>query len=242
MNCHAALPLACALLAGTAFAGPADEVATPAVTYGEREVDLKYGAAGKKAEPTGQAASLGIGYGVTDWWFAEFYIVGARDGSRSRYDAIEFENRFQLTETGKYPIDVGLLAEFEFPHDRSEGYELRFGPLFQTEFDRWQMNFNPLLTNISRSAYGNGTFFEYQWQVKYRWQQALEFGAQGFGDMGRWNHLATSNEQIHRLGPALFGKLKLGSGQAIAWNAGLLVGATQASPDWNFRMQAEYEF
>jgi hypothetical protein len=34
-----------------------------------------------------------------------------------------------------------------------------------------------LLTNISRAVEGNGRYFDYPGQVKYRWQQALEFGA-----------------------------------------------------------------
>jgi len=229
-------------LAGAALAGPADYVFLPAVEYGERELDFKYGAATKKNEPTAQAASLGFGYGLKEWWFTEFYVKGEREGAQSRFDAIEFENKFQLTETGKYPIDVGFIAEFELPHDRSEGNEFRFGPLFQTEFDRVQLNFNPLLTNITRAVEDNGTFFGYQWQVKYRWMPTFEFGAQGFGDMGRWNHLLPSNEQEHRLGPAIFGKYSLGGRQAIVWNAAVLFGVTQASPDTNFRLQVEYEF
>jgi hypothetical protein len=73
-----------------------------------------------------------------------------------------------------------------------------------------QLNFNPLLPNITRAVAENGTFFGYQWQVKYLWQQALEFGAQGFGEMGKWNHFAPTSEQSHRLGPAVFGKIGLG--------------------------------
>jgi hypothetical protein len=60
--------------------------------------------------------------------------------------------------------------------------------------------------------------------------------------MGRWNHVAPTDEQSHRLGPALFGKVSLGGRQAIVWNAALLFGVTKESPDCNFRMQAEYEF
>ena len=60
--------------------------------------------------------------------------------------------------------------------------------------------------------------------------------------MGRVDHLDPANQQIHRLGPAIFGKHNLGGGQAIVYNAALLFGATQASPDMNFRMQVEYEF
>ena len=234
--------VALALAAGSARADPNDYVFMPAVDYGERELDFKYGVAGKKDEPSAQAASFGFGYGLKEWWFTEFYVKGTREGSRSTFDAIEFENKFLLTETGKYPVDIGFIAEFELPHDRSEGNEFRFGPLFQTEYDRLQLNFNPLLTNITRAVEENGTFFGYQWQVKYRWQQALEFGAQGFGEMGKWNHFAPTSEQNHRLGPAVFGKIGLGGREAIVWNAGLLFGVTEASPDWNFRLQAEYEF
>ena len=237
------LPACVAVVAcSSAHAGPADYVFLPSVSYGEREIDFKYGAAGKENEPSQRAASLGLGYGATEWWFTDFYVKGEREGASNGFDAIEWENKFQLTETGKYPIDVGFIMEFELPHDRSEGNEFRFGPLFQTDFDLVQINFNPLLTNVSRSVDGNGTYFGYQWQVKYRWQQALEFGVQGFGDMGHVSHLASTSEQSHRMGPALFGKYNLGGRQAIVWNAALLFGVTAASPDVNFRMQAEFEF
>lgn len=233
---------ALALAAQHAGAGPADYVFTPTVTKGERELDFKYGAASKTGEPSLQAASLGLGYGATDWWFTEFYAIGEREGNASRFDAFEWENKFQLTETGKYPVDLGLIIEIERPRDHAEGYEWRYGPLLQAEADQMQFNLNPLLTSITRASEGNGTYFGYQWQVKYRWREALEFGAQGFGDLGRWNHFSPTSEQDHRLGPALFGKWRLGGAEAIVWNAALLFGATSGSPNRNFRLQVEYEF
>ena len=171
------LPLV--LAAGSAFADPDDYVSTLDMAYGEKEIDFKYGVATEKDEPTEQAASLGVGYGVTEWWFTEFYLKGMREGSRSAFDAFEWENKFLLTEIGKYPVDVGFLAEFELPHDRNEGNEFQFGPLFQAEFGRVQVNFNPLLANISRAVEENGTYLRYQWQVRYRWQDALDFGVAG---------------------------------------------------------------
>ena len=82
----------------------------------------------------------------------------------------------------------------------------------------------------------------YQWQIKYRWLQAFEFGAQGFGEMGRWDNWDQSALQNHRLGPAVFGKVGVGTGQAIRYNAAMLFGASDAAPDHTFRMQVEYEF
>jgi len=122
------LPACVAVVAcSSAHAGPADYVFLPSVSYGEREIDFKYGAAGKENEPSQRAASLGLGYGATEWWFTEFYVKGEREGASNGFDAIEWENKFQLTETGKYPIDVGFIMEFELPRDRSEGNEFPFG-------------------------------------------------------------------------------------------------------------------
>ena len=214
----------------------------PSVAYGEREIDFKYGVASNGDEPRLQAASLGFGYGATGWWFTEFYLKYEREGAHTRFDAFEWENKFQLTETGRYPVDVGFIAEFEVPRNRAEGYEFQFGPLFQTEFGRVQLNANLLLKNVVRADEENGTTMGYQWQAKYRWQQAFEFGAQGFGEMGRWNHWAPTAEQNHRLGPAVFGKFNLGGRQAILYNSALLFALTKAAPDRTFRLQVEYEF
>ena len=227
---------------GAALAGPADYVFVPAVAYAERELDFKYGAASMGGEPSLQAASLGFGYGATEYWFTEFYVKAEREGASSRFDAIEWENKFQLTETGKYPVDVGFITEFELPHDRTEGNEFRFGPLFQTDIARLQLNANLLFTNISRTTDANGTFIGYQWQVRYRSHPAFDVGLQGFGEMGKWNHWSPSDEQSHKLGPAAFGKFNLGGRQAIVYNAAFLFGVTSASPDRNFRLQVEYEF
>jgi hypothetical protein len=40
----------------------------------------------------------------------------------------------------------------------------------------------------------------------------------------------------------VFGKLPLGNGQAIRYNAALLFAAAKAAPDHTLRMQVEYEF
>jgi hypothetical protein len=229
-------------LSGAAAAGPADYVFLPAVEYSEREIDFKYGAAGKSGEPSEQAASLGLGYGATSWWFTEFYFKWEREGASSRFDAIEWENKFELTETGKYPVDVGFITEFELPKDRAEGNEFRFGPLFQSEVDRLQLNLNLLFTNISRTEDENGTTIGYQLQARYRGDAPIDVGLQGFGEMGKWNRWLPGDEQSHRLGPAVFGKWRLGGRQSIVYNAALLFGLTPDSPDVNFRMQVEYEF
>jgi hypothetical protein len=245
---HLALFLG-ALHSGTTLAGPSDYVYTPQVEHGEREVDLKFGSARDGSGDRQQAWSIGYGYGASERWFSEIYAkFQSASGEGNHLDAWEWENKFQLTDTGEYPIDIGFLTEIEKPHRKGEpSYEFKFGPLFQTEFGKLQLNANLLWERKFRGSdedpsVRHNTEFGYQWQVKYRWRQAFEFGLQGFGELGKWNDWDPRDQQNHRFGPAVFGKLALGNRQAVKYNAAWLVGVSQAAPDHTFRLQLEYEY
>ena len=237
------------LCSAAAFAGPADYVYTPNVEYGERELDFKFGSGKPPSGDRQQANSIGFGYGATEYWFTEVYLKYEREGNMGNHlDAVEFENKFQLTETGKYPVDVGFITEIEIPRQNGDSYEFRFGPLFQTEFRKLQLNGNLL---FERHYRGNANFDDgaphnmeigYQWQAKYRWLREFEYGLQGFGEMGKWNAWDARDLQNHRMGPAVFGKIGVGNHQSITYNAAWLIGASKAAPDNTFRMQVEYEF
>lgn len=235
--------IAAALCAQSARADPDDYVATPAVEYGEREIELRFGTASKSGDERLSAASLAFGYGVTPWWATEIYGKFNRAGGAStHFDAVEWENKFQLTEPGQYFVDLGLLVELEHPQDRAEGYELRLGPLLQKDFGRVQVNTNFLLERHYHASDPEVTELGYQWQVKYRWREDFEFGAQGFGDMGQWDHWDAAHDQKHTLGPAIFGRINLGGRQALRYDAAYLFKASSAAPDGTLRLQLEYEF
>lgn len=244
MKSYVSLVIAAALLSPLyAYSGPSDYVYTPTVEYGEKEIDFKAGTARKGDDPSASAASIGFGYGVKPWWFTEVYLKYKRENNGgTTYDANEWENKFQLTDTGKYPVDVGFLLEIERPRSHAEGWEVKWGPLFQTDFGKIQLNANPLFKRSYRVDGPSETLFLYQWQAKYRWLSQFEFGIQGFGEMGKWNNWATRDEQFHSAGPAVFGKLPLGGRHAIKYNAAWLFGTSKAAPDHAFRMQIEYEF
>jgi len=226
-----------------AHAGPADYIYTPTVEYGEKEIDFKAGTARKGSDPRESAASVGFGYGAKEWWFTEVYLKYKREnGGGTTPDAVEWENKFQLTETGAYPIDVGFLLEIERPRNHAEGWEVKWGPLFETDFGKLQLNANALFKRNYQPEGLSDTQFLYQWQAKYRWLQQFEFGLQGFGEMGKWNQWAAKDQRSHRIGPAVFGKLPLGGRQAIRYNAAWLLGASTAAADHTFRLQVEYEF
>ncbi len=234
------LALLISSLSNTALAGVADYVYVPAVEYGEKEIDFKTGTAKLQNGDRAQVSSIGFGYGVTEYWFSEVYFKHEREGSDT-LSIGELENKFQLTETGKYPVDLGLVIEIEAPLNKNTAYELKLAPLLQTEFGKTQLNGN-LTFERTFGPNQSPTQLGYQWQAKYRWKPAFEFGLQGFGDMGKWNDWDAADAQNHRLGPAVFGKVHLDVKQVIKYNAAILFGASEAAANHAFRMQVEYEF
>ena len=233
----------CLLNLHSAIAGPDDYIRLPTVEYGEREIDFKSGVQRNRDGSSESANSLGYGFTPTSYWFTEIYAKNARvPDAGMRFDAYEWENRFQLTQTGEYPVDVGFLLEIERPKDRAEGYELTYGPMFQSEWGKIQGNANFFIQKHVRVTEAFDTELHYQLQLKYRHSERLEWGVQAFGNVGQWNHWNQASAQEFKIGPALFGKIKLGGKQAIKWNAALLTGTTQATPTNTFRLQTEYEF
>ena len=240
----AALVLSCLSYAPLSLAGPASAVRTPIVEEGEREVEFKAGTARLRDGTRASEYSLGLGWGVNSFWFTELEGKWHKEpGERHGFDAWEWENRFQLTETGRYPVDVGFLLEIERPKDRSEGYEYKWGPLLQMDVGASvQANLNLLIEKHVRAVEGGKAELGYEWQVKYRYRPEFEFGAQGFGDVGPWDHWEPASQQPHSAGPALFGKFRVGTTQVIKYNAGVLFGLTHGAPRNTFRLQTEYEF
>jgi hypothetical protein len=246
MKISALFVLLAGLISAPAFAGTADYVYMPTVEQGEREIDFKYGTGTPPAGERQTVGSLGFGYGATEYWFTELYLKREMQGNSSDVTLAEWENKFQLLETGKYPVDMGLITEIEAPVSVSGPWEGKVGPLLQTEFGLLQLNANALFER-KFSSDGSGmqypTEFSYQWQIKYRMQTEFEFGAQGFGGLGEWDSwVGSKEEEGHSVGPAIFGKLPVGNRQAIKYNAAWLVGTGATTPEHTFRMQIEYEF
>ena len=85
------------------------------------------------------------------------------------------------------------------------------------------------------------TELAYQWQVRHRWQRWLHVGAQGFGEVGPWDHWLPQDQQSHRAGPALYGSLAIDPGK-LNWQAAYLLGKTGGRRGQMFTMRVKYDF
>ena len=234
------LLLSCLVPASTAaFAGAADAVYAPTVEQGETEFELRGGYRDFDNAPNEHAFVFDVGYGVTNRWRTEAVLEYAAEGGQpGKLEAMEWENVFVLTEPGKHWMDVGLLAEYE--HSFGSGPdELKFGPLFQKEFQSTIANLNFRFKREVGSGASSDTELDYRWQLRWRGHEALEWGVQGFGELGTLDHLGEGD--WHSAGPALFGAKRLAGRDKIRYNAAVLAGLSHDAPDAAVRFQVEYE-
>jgi len=100
-------------LLSVAHAGPNDAVNSPIVEEGEGEIGFQFGTSKARDGSRESALSVGLAYGLNAWWSIELTMAANRQTPEGwRFDAFEWENKFQLTETGKYPADVGGVLGF----------------------------------------------------------------------------------------------------------------------------------
>ncbi|WLI87468.1 hypothetical protein Q4S45_11990 [Massilia sp. R2A-15] len=231
-----------ALLMQQAAADTGYYLVTTYPNEGQRSVDFKYW----NAKPAGKAPrsspELGLAWNVTSRWYTELTAQWFQMSPGSNHlSAVEWQNDFMLTQ-GEYPVDLAFHTNIERDTDGSGEIGYEYGPVLQTEFGRTQLNLNVFLQRHCRTAQAEATTIAYQWQVKYRWIEKLQFGVQGFGEMGKWNDWLPREQQSHRAGPAVFGSWLLAGGHEWKYEAAYLIGKNSARNAKSVAMRIQYAF
>jgi len=219
----------CAIfMAGAAQAG-VDKVYDPYVYQGELEIEAR--GIHKFDDEDEHKVKLGVGYGVTSFWFIEGYAIFEQEsGESGDIEALELENKFQLTEQGQYWIDIGVLTELEKVVDE-DVWEFKAGPLFQKQIKDWVFTGNFLMEKkFGSDNTEDGVELLGAAQLKYRLSQSLEPAVEYYGD-----------KETHAIGPVLLGKNHLGK-TPVKWELGVLKGLNDDTADINFRWLLELEF
>lgn len=243
-------------VARAAEEGKAESVALSAIDYavypavvesGERELEVRgwrHIDGNNELDGSG-ALKLAVGTAITDFWFLEPYLEFEKEGSKDlQLEAVEIENRFQLTPQGKYWLDVGLLVEGEFNANGEDKQKLRYGPLLEKQFGRTVVTTNLLLQNQfgSDAEHHDDTLFSYAANVRYLYAPAIEPGVSAYGGIGALGDPEKGSEQVHQVGPSIRGKFSLGPGSVLKYRTGVVFGLTSGSPDATWIGHLEYEF
>lgn len=253
---------------------PHSNVIVPFLAAGEREFEFNVGMrthGNESLAARASSATFGYGYAFTNFFKSEIKF-GFNQGREFqdieqvgiKVDTIAWENHYLFTDRGEYFVDPGIFWEIEHRLDQPYGNEIVIGALFRKDIKMLELNINPYVEQVFDRKTSSPAQVGYQWQGKYRFfqtpsQSTLSIGVQGFGGLGAWNNWSAGEDQIHRLGPSLFYRWRLGSGRKswngsvaylfdvtkINWGSGTDVNSGSdilRSRAQTFRLQIEYAF
>lgn len=218
------------------------KVYSPIVEGGETEIEFRghHDFDGNGAIDGGEKWKFTVGHGFTNRWFSEAVFEWEKaPGAQREFAAVEWENVIQLTEQGRYWADWGVLAEYA--SERGSGPDkIELGALMAKEFGRRLMNLNLIFEKEVGSGASSDVEVEYAWDYRWRGNPKFEFGLQGYGELGELGDFEFDSE--HLVGPAFYGKIPGKNRTAWKYDAALLLGLTDQSPDATLRFQVEFEF
>ena len=233
---------AAALLTGTTvMADPGYYLVTVYENQGEAKIDYRYWTVKMPGSPQIVWPEIGIGYGITKRWYTEVYAsyIGSNNMA-TRLSSLNWQNDYLLTQ-GQYDFDLALHTDLIYKYGGG-GHAFEFGPALQTEVDRVQLNANLIFERPFSTPTAQSTRLKYQWQAKYRWTSKFQFGLQGFGELGPWDHWAPRSQQSHRAGPMIAGTVPLGATDAFKYQAAFLTGSIYGQRGHMWSMQLQYVF
>ena len=234
-----------ALAAGmgpTSAASPAAYVFVPYGVAGVRRISYDTGFERERDGGREIAHALSFGWNPNERWFTSLYAGWyAEPGETLGFASWSWLNHLRLVGGGG-PLELGVLCDIARPRERDEGTVITLGPTLQFETEHLQINFNPLLQKHVGAQDAEPTSLSYQWQVKRLWRPGVELGAQGFGELGPWNHWRPAAEQEHSAGPAVFVKWILSERRVLKLDAAWLLGLGSGSPSHTLRLRVQQEF
>ncbi|WP_346837674.1 hypothetical protein [Microbulbifer sp. SAOS-129_SWC] len=211
-----------------------DRVYDPYVQPLEKEIEWRavgQGDSDDDALDNLQLQRLGIGRSFSDRWAGEIYLFGQNTEDQNfDFEGSELEAKWQLTEQGEYAADWGMLFELEYERNRQQ-WEAATTLISAREWGRWTGTANFAVLYEWSDDYVNEWETQLRLQARYRlspkFEPMLELYA-GQGTLG--------------LGPVMRGTKKFRAARQLIWEAGVILGITEESPDQTLRLSLEYEF
>lgn len=208
---------------------------SPLVNQGQSEVEARGFITSDKRQDLNRngAYEFSIAHSFTDYWKTELYLGQFNHGPTqgTTLGGYEWENTFQLTETGKYWLDTGLLVSVV--HNNNAPDSLEFGPLLEKRWGHFIHRMNLLWNKeLGKNASQN-------WQFRTGYSLGYKVSTELVPGLEYYVRPADNARQV---GPALSGEWILGAGQEIEYSTTLLFGTINGAPDKTWVMRVAYEF
>ncbi len=212
-------------------------VYSPYVIASQSEIEMRgYHSTDPRPDLGGSAAEVSVAHVVGGWWKPELYLLRYQQnpGSRSGLQGYEFENTFELTERGKYFLNLGFLAAYEHNTVSGTPNAVEFGPLIGFTSGRLAHVVN-LVGEKQVGAGASGHYaFRYSYSGVYAISPALRPGIEAY---------ARPADHAYQVGPIMAGEWHLrGTTSNLEYRVGVVLGVNSGAPRQTWLARLEYEF
>jgi hypothetical protein len=219
----------------------------------------------KRRNPfTRHGHEIEVGYGLTDFWKVEAGVTLQKplDGEIDATN-FEIENTLQLFTYQPLGAVFSVLASVDLGLADEVPDAFEFGPLVQFGNDQVNLVLNAIFEKTFGTFREPGMGFEYAAQLKYAVAEQVSLGVEAFGEIENIDDVPSFNETEFRIGPVIYfasaddddnegGKgedddekgLSVNGGRetGMAFDVGVLLGVTDATPDVAVKWDLEISF
>jgi len=210
-----------------------DKIYHPYVQPLERELEFRVLNEDNASVAPGDRTKARVGYGqaVSDNWFAEGYLIGEKNDDRNFHvQSFEVEGIRQLTEQGEYTADAGLLFDVESKFD-GDLTEFSSAFLLEKEWGHWSGTANLFAIYEFGRDVNNELETALNLQGRYRYSRYFEPAVEFY-----------KAQNTFGIGPVMLGGHSFGRGNKLHWEAGLIIGLDNDTPDRTLRGLLEFDF
>lgn len=195
----------------------------------------------KGSKNGGAKVKTAVGYGLTDYWFTEVYYEMEKGGGHDdsfRGTAVEWANRFQLTQQGEYWADMGAYLAYEQSLDSGNSNKLEAKLLLAKDTGKFTHLLNLNLDKEIGNYASPRTEAGFAYGTHYRYSPYFMPGVEWYSKLGEIGHMKSFDEQSHQFGPAAYGHI---GDTPFGYNVGYLFGVSDAAVDGEAKVILEYE-
>ncbi len=189
-----------------------------------------------------QGYKFGAGNVFAPRWLAEVETGFSRTSDDDlSLSTAEFELQHQFADVGAYWWDTGTRLNYihRAPSHDADALDVLF--MAQNTYRQFTTRINMGLVHDFGKA-GQDISVEARGFVRYEYSTLFKPGIEYQAEFGAIDDFASSDQQGHVIGPALYGGLTLPNNKPLAYEVAYLFGLTDSSPDGDLRWKLEYNF
>ncbi|MDE3060632.1 MAG: hypothetical protein KGJ06_06435 [Pseudomonadota bacterium] len=180
---------------------------------------------------------LGFDYAPLQGWLITMEGVEDKEPRDDwRFIGTNIESVVTLTRNDDHWLSSGVRVHYTIGHDRNPG-QAEAALLLEKTIGKFTYTANFVFDRETGPERESAVAGALNWRVLYGYEEALNPAIEAYSSVGRANHFAALQDEEHRIGPVLQGKLG-----RIDYDIGWLFGLTNATADHMLKVNLNYEF